>query len=128
MMQRVLLIILDSLGIGELPDAGEYGDKGSNTLANTADAVRGLNLSNLEALGLGFLGNFRGIGRPDRVRGCYGKMAAASKAKDTTSGHWEMMGVVINKPFPTYPDGFPSEIIDAFEKAIGRKILGNKPA
>ena len=128
MMQRVLLIILDSLGIGELPDAGEYGDKGSNTLANTADAVRGLNLSNLEALGLGFLGNFRGIGRPDRVRGCYGKMAEASKAKDTTSGHWEMMGVVINKPFPTYPDGFPSEIIDAFEKAIGRKILGNKPA
>lgn len=119
---------MDSLGIGELPDAGEYGDKGSNTLANTADAVRGLNLANLESLGLGFLGDFKGIGRPDKVRGCYGKMAEISKAKDTTSGHWEIMGVTVDRPFPTYPEGFPSEIIDAFEKAIGRKILGNKPA
>ena len=127
-MQRVLLIVLDGLGIGELPDADEYGDKGSNTLRNMADAVGGLNLSNLESLGLGFLGEFKGIGRPSQLKGCYGKMAEASKAKDTTSGHWEMMGVIVDKPFPTYPDGFPGEIIDAFEKAIGRKVLGNKPA
>ena len=127
-MQRVLLIVLDGLGIGELPDADEYGDKGSNTLRNMADAVGGLNLPNLESLGLGFLGEFKGIGSPGQLKGCYGKMAEASKAKDTTSGHWEMMGVIVDKPFPTYPDGFPGEIIDAFEKAIGRKVLGNKPA
>jgi len=127
-MQRVLLIVLDGLGIGELPDADEYGDKGSNTLRNMADAVGGLNLSNLESLGLGFLGEFKGIAMPSQLKGCYGKMAEASKAKDTTSGHWEMMGVIVDKPFPTYPDGFPGEIIDAFEKAIGRKVLGNKPA
>ncbi len=128
MEKRVLLIILDGLGIGELPDAEEYGDKGSNTLKNMVNAVDGLNLSNLEVLGLGFLGDFRGIGRPDKVKGCYGKMAEASKAKDTTSGHWEMMGIIVDRPFPTYPNGFPSEIIDAFEDAIGRKVLGNKPA
>ncbi len=127
-MQRVLLIVLDGLGIGELPDADEYGDKGSNTLRNMADAVGGLNLPNLESLGIGFLGEFKGIGMPEKLKGCYGKMAEASKAKDTTSGHWEMMGVIVDKPFPTYPDGFPQKIIDAFEKAIGRKVLGNKPA
>lgn len=127
-MQKILLIVLDGLGIGELPDAGEYGDKGSNTLKNTADAVGGLNLPNLESLGLGFLGNFKGICRPDKVKGCYGKMTEISKGKDTTSGHWEMMGVTVEKPFPTYPNGFPSEIITAFENATGRKVLGNKPA
>ena len=127
-MQRVLLIVLDGLGIGELPDADEYGDKGSNTLRNMADAVGGLNLPNLESLGIGFLGEFKGIGMPGQLKGCYGKMAEASKAKDTTSGHWEMMGVIVDKPFPTYPDGFPQKIIDAFEKAIGRKVLGNKHA
>jgi len=127
-MRKVLLIILDSLGIGELPDAGEYGDKGSNTLKNMADAVGGLSLPHLERLGLGFLGDFKGIRRPNNVKGCYGKMAEASKAKDTTSGHWEIMGVPVDKPFPTYPEGFPPEIIHAFEKATGKKILGNKPA
>ena len=127
-MKRVLLVIMDGLGIGELPDAEEYGDKGSNTLKNMADAAGGLNVPHLNRLGLGFLGCFRGIEKPDRVKGCYGKMAEVSKAKDTTAGHWEIMGVIVNKPFPTYPDGFPFEIIDAFEKAIGRKVLGNKPA
>src|SRR3989338_3014463 len=98
-MQRVLLIVLDGLGIGELPDAEEYGDEGSNTLRNMADAVGGLNLPNLESLGIGFLGEFKGIGMPGQLKGCYGKMAEASKAKDTTSGHWEMMGVIVDKPF-----------------------------
>lgn len=127
-MQKVLLIIIDGLGIGELPDAEEYGDKGSNTLRNMADAVSGLKLPNLESLGLGFLGDFKGIGRPQQLKGSYGKMAEASKAKDTTSGHWEITGVTVDKPFPTYPHGFPPEIITAFEDAIGRKTLGNKPA
>ncbi len=127
-MQRIILIVLDGMGIGELPDAEEYGDKGSNTLKNMAETVGGLNLPNLESLGLGFLGEFTGIGRPEQIKGCYGKMAEASKAKDTTSGHWEMMGVIVDKPFPTYPHGFPKEVIDAFEKAIGRKVIGNKPA
>jgi phosphopentomutase len=127
-MQRILLVVLDGLGIGELPDAKDYRDKESNTLGNMASTVGGLKLPNLESLGLGFLGNFKGIGKPDRVKGCYGKMAETSKGKDTTTGHWEMMGVTVGKPFSVYPNGFPLEIIDAFEKAIGRKILGNKPA
>ncbi len=127
-MQRILLVVLDGLGIGELPDAGEYGDKASNTLGNMADTVGGLKLPNLESLGLGFLGDFKGVDRPDDPKGCYGKMAEASKGKDTTTGHWEMMGVHVGEPFPVYPNGFPSEIIDAFEKAIRRKILGNRPA
>ncbi|MBI4710828.1 MAG: phosphopentomutase [Nitrospirae bacterium] len=128
MVKRILLIVLDGLGIGELPDAGEYCDIGSNTLKNMADAVGGLALPNLESLGLGYLGDFRGIGRPEKLKGSYGKMSEASKGKDTTSGHWEMMGVVVDKPFPTYPHGFPPEVITAFENAVGRKILGNKTA
>jgi len=119
---------MDGLGIGELPDAEEYGDKGSNTLRNMADAVGGLRLPNLESLGLGLLGDFRGIGSPKDVKGSYGKMIESSRAKDTTSGHWEITGVIVDKPFPTYPHGFPLEIINAFADAIGRKILGNKPA
>ncbi|MBI5025681.1 MAG: phosphopentomutase [Nitrospirae bacterium] len=128
MFERVILIIIDSLGIGELPDAGEFGDKGSNTLGNIAKAVGGLNLPNLEALGLGLLGDFTGIKKSEKPIGSYGRMKEVSPAKDTTSGHWELMGVPVDRPFPTYPEGFPQEIINAFEKAIGRRILGNKPA
>lgn len=127
-MQRILLIVLDGLGIGKLPDAEEYGDKESNTLGNMANAAGELKLPNFELLGLGFLGDFKGIGRPDRPEGCYGKMAEVSKGKDTTSGHWEMMGIPVDTPFPVYINGFPSEIILAFEEATGRKIIGNKPA
>lgn len=128
MKGRILLIVMDGVGIGELPDAEKYGDKGSNTLKNMADVVGGVKLPHLESIGLGFLDNFKGIERPAKLKGCYGKMAEASNAKDTTSGHWEMMGVIVDNPFPTYPNGFPPEIINAFENAIGRKILGNKPA
>jgi len=127
-MNRLILIIIDSLGIGELPDAEEFGDKGSNTLRNIAKAVRGLSLPNLEALGLGLLGDFTGIKKSEKLIGSYGRMKEVSPAKDTTSGHWELMGVPVDRPFPTYPEGFPQEIINAFEKAIGRRILGNKPA
>lgn len=128
MKRRILLIIVDGLGIGEMPDAGDYGDKGSNTLKNIAEAIGGLKLPNLESLGLGFLGDFKDIEKPAKPIGCYGRMAELSKAKDTTSGHWEIMGVRVEKAFPTYPNGFPSEVISAFEEAIGRKVLGNKPA
>jgi phosphopentomutase len=127
-MQRVMLIVMDGLGIGELPDAGAYGDAGSNTLRHIAAAVRDLRVPCLESLGLGMLGEFQGIKRCGSPVGCYGRMAEASKAKDTTSGHWEMMGIKVERPFPTYPDGFPPEVIRDFENAIGRKVIGNRPA
>ena len=125
---RVILIILDSLGVGELPDAAQYGDSGSDTLGHIAEAVGGLNLPNLEGLGLGRLGDFKGLGSANHRRGAFGRMAERSKGKDTTTGHWEMMGIILEKPFPVYPHGFPPEVIDPFKKAIGRDILGNIPA
>jgi phosphopentomutase len=128
MIQRVILIVLDGVGVGELPDAAEYGDVGSNTLAHVAEAVGGLALPNLEALGLGHIGHFAGIrlmGRPD---GCFGRMGQLSKGKDSTAGHWEMAGILLEEPFPTYPRGFPNEMLDLFEQASGRKGLGNRAA
>ncbi len=128
MIQRVILIVLDGVGVGELPDAAEYGDVGSNTLAHVAEAVGGLALPNLEALGLGHIGHFAGIrtmGQPD---GCFGRMGQLSKGKDSTAGHWEMAGILLEEPFPTYPRGFPKEMLDLFEQASGRKVLGNRAA
>jgi phosphopentomutase len=125
---RVILIILDGLGVGELPDADQYGDVGSDTLGNIAKAVGGLHLPNLERLGLGRVGDFKGLRSAGHRMGAYGRMAERSKGKDTTTGHWEMMGIILEKPFPVYPKGFPSEIIEPFKKAIGRDILGNIPA
>lgn len=127
MTDRILLLVLDSLGIGELPDANEYGDKGSNTMAHISYAVD-LGLPNLEKMGLGLLGDFRGIRRASRPSASYGVMSERSKGKDTTTGHWEMMGIILEEPFPTYPKGFPEDIIDSFKKAIGADILGNIPA
>jgi phosphopentomutase len=127
-IKRVILIILDACGIGELPDAHLYGDEGSNTIVNTAKAVGGLKLPNLEKLGLGSIESIPGVSSGRESLGNYGKMAELSAGKDSTSGHWEIMGLVLEKPFPVYPDGFPPEIIGPFEKAIGSKILGNKPA
>lgn len=126
MVKKIILITLDGLGIGELPDAEEFGDKGSNTLKNMAISVGGLNLPNLERMGLGMLGDFQGIKKIEDPIASFGIMAEASKAKDTSTGHWEMMGLIIKKPFPLYPDGFPSEVIETFEKAIGKKVLGNR--
>lgn len=119
--------MLDSLGIGELPDAKEYGDEGSNTLGHISYAVD-LGLPNLEKMGLGLLGDFRGIRRASKPYASYGIMSERSKGKDTTTGHWEMMGIILEEPFPTYPKGFPGDIIDSFRKAIGADILGNIPA
>lgn len=127
-MKRVILVVMDSVGIGELPDAYKYGDSGSDTLRNIAKAVNGLNLPNLERLGLGNIHEIQGVIPQKEPLGCYGKAAAASPGKDTTTGHWEIAGVVMHKAFPVYPNGFPEEIISEFEDRIGTKILGNYPA
>lgn len=125
---RVILIVLDSVGIGELPDASEYGDSRSNTLGNLADAVGGLKLPNLARLGLGNIAPIRGVPATEFPIACFGKMAELSKGKDTITGHWELMGIVNETPFPTYPNGFPPEVIESFQDAIGTKVIGNKPA
>lgn len=121
-------MVLDGTGIGALPDAARYGDEGSNTLGNLADAVGGLNLPNLQRLGLGNIGSIRGVPPAARADAAWGKMAECSPGKDTTTGHWELTGVILDRPFPVYPHGFPPEVINSFEKRIGRRVLGNKPA
>lgn len=127
-MKRAAIIVLDSVGIGELPDASKYGDEGSNTLVNIKKKYPEFNVPNMAALGLG---NIQGnetylLGKADNPKGCYGKMSEASNGKDTTTGHWEIAGIVTENPFPTFTDtGFPKEIMDKFESAIGRKTLGN---
>ncbi|HLV02265.1 MAG TPA: phosphopentomutase, partial [Acidobacteriota bacterium] len=125
--KRSLLLILDSVGVGAMPDAADFGDQGSDTLGHLA-ASRLLNLPNMSRLGLGNIRPLQDIPPVDRPIGFFGKAALASRGKDTTSGHWEMMGIILDHPFPTYPDGFPDEIVSAFEKAIGRKVIGNYPA
>lgn len=126
-VDRVVLIVLDSVGVGALPDAEKFGDTGSNTLANIAAAVP-LKLSNLSRMGIGNIVSLQSNEPVARPLAAYGKMASRSPGKDTTSGHWELAGLVLERPFPLYPHGFPREIIEPFEKAIGRRILGNKPA
>jgi phosphopentomutase len=128
MINRVVLIVMDSVGIGELPDAKLYGDKGSNTIGNISEKVGGLKLPNLQRIGLGNIDYIKGIDGVDNPEGCFGRAAEASSGKDTTTGHWEIAGIILNKPFPTYPNGFPKEIIEEFEKRIGTKTLANKPA
>ena len=128
MMNRVIVIVLDGLGVGAAPDAGEYGDQDANTLAHVADAVGGLTLPNLQSLGLGHIGAFSGIPRVGQPLGCFGRMAGLSKGKDATAGHWEMVGLVTKEPFPTYPEGLPEGVIEAIQEAIGRKALGNRVA
>ena len=125
MMKRAIIIVLDSVGMGELPDADSYGDVGSNTLGNIAAKLGNLKLNNLQKLGLGNIDNISGFEKHPAPKGCCGRMGEKSFGKDTTTGHWEMSGIILDKPFPTYPHGFPEEIINEFEKAINRKSLGN---
>ena len=127
-INRAIIVVLDSVGIGELPDAEEYGDTGADTLGNMAEELGGLDLPNLEKLGLGKIKDIIGLDSNIKAQGSYGRMAEASVGKDTTTGHWELAGLISKQPFPTYPDGFPDEVIDEFEKEIGKKVLGNKPA
>lgn len=124
---RIIIIILDSVGIGELPDAQNYGDSGSNTLGNLANAISGLKLPNIARLGLGNIAPIKGILPTEYPTSCFGKMAEQSLGKDTITGHWELMGIITEKAFPTYPNGFPQELIESFQDAIGTKIIGNKP-
>jgi len=123
---RAFLIVMDGVGIGELPDAYEYRDQGSNTLGNTVKAVGKLDIPNLLSLGLGEL--VEELPKSSHIIGAYGKMMEKSVGKDTLIGHWEMMGIITTEDFPTYPNGFPTEVISRFESEIGRKVLGNKPA
>lgn len=125
MTKRIVLIVLDSVGIGELPDAAAYGDEGSNTLVNTARHVNGLKIPNLAKLGLGNITDIMGVPKVNNPLAAYGKMAEVSEGKDTTTGHWEMSGIILDYPFPTYPHGFPKQIIDEFEAQISTKIIGN---
>lgn len=127
-MKRAFVIILDGAGVGELPDAKLYGDSGSNTLVNLAKKVGGLRLPMLSKLGLGCISPIKGVSCPEEPMGNYGKMAEISPGKDSTTGHWELGGIVVDKPFPTYPQGFPEGILEEFTKQTGYKVLGNKPA
>jgi len=124
----VILVVLDSVGCGDAPDAASYGDEGSNTLANTARAVGGLRLPHLGRLGLGHLTSIEGVPPEPMPQGCFGRLTEISAGKDTTTGHWELAGLPLLKPFPTYPHGFPAELIAEFERRIGRRVLGNYPA
>ena len=123
---RVILIVLDSVGIGELPDARTYGDQGSNTVGNIAARVP-LAVPGLRAVGLSRVVEIGGAGDPEPL-GAYGRMAEASPGKDSVTGHWEIAGLVLDRPFPVFPHGFPRELIEEFERRIGRGTLANKPA
>ncbi len=125
---RVTVIVLDSVGIGWLPDAAAYGDEGSNTLCNIARQVGQLRLPTLGALGLGNIAHIEGVPPTEEPLAAWGKMAEKSAGKDTTTGHWELAGLILDKPFPVYPRGFPREVIAEFSRRIGRPVLGNKPA
>src|SRR5436853_1641947 len=127
-MPRACVIVLEAVGAGGLPDAAEFGDEGSNTLANVARAVRGLDLPTLEALGLGNIEPLEGCAPQPGAPAIAGRLLERSKGKDTTTGHWELMGVVTPQAMPTYALGFPDEVIDPFMNRTGRGVLGNRPA
>lgn len=122
------MIVLDGVGAGEAPDAAAYGDTGSNSLANTARAVGGLHLPRMARIGLGHITPIQGVEAVNPTSGAYGKMKPVSAGKDSITGHWELMGVYLPDPFPTYPDGFPPEVLEAFKRLTGLDVLGNKPA
>ena len=126
--RAVAVVVLDSVGIGGAPDAAEFGDAGSATLQNTAASVGGLRLPNLTKLGLGDVVAAAGLEAAPAPEGAFGIMTELSPGKDTTTGHWELMGVILERAFPLYPEGFPDEVMDAFRAAIGSSTLGNYPA
>jgi phosphopentomutase len=127
MIDRVFLTVLDSVGVGELPDADAYGDRGSDTLGNISRRVP-LKLPTLQTLGLAHVANVHGMARVQTPLGAYGRMAERSKGKDSVTGHWEIAGIVLERAFPTFPDGFPKDVIAEFERRIGRPTLGNYAA
>lgn len=127
-MSRAIIIVMDSAGIGELPDADKYGDKGSNTIGNISREFKNLSLPNLGNLGIGNIAPIEGVPQNPTPEGAYGKMSEMSPGKDTTTGHWELMGIVLDNAFPTYPSGFPKDVIEEFEGLIGRKTIANEVA
>ena len=127
-LRRAILVVLDGVGAGENPDSHAYGDDGASSLEHCALAVGGLTLPNLGRIGLGNITPILGTAPAADASGSYGRMAEIGAGKDSTTGHWEITGVVLKKPLPTYPHGFPPDLVAAFEQAIGRKVLGNKPA
>src|ERR671938_1342944 len=127
-MARACVIVLDAVGAGALPDADEYGDEGSNPLGNVPGAGGGLDLPNLEALGLGNVERLEGCPPQPGAPAVAGRLFERSKGKDTTTGHWELMGVVTPQPLPTYPHGFPHDVVDPFMNRTSRGVLGNRPA
>jgi phosphopentomutase len=127
-VKRAILVVLDGVGAGANPDAYDYGDDGASSLEHCALAIGGLALPNLGSIGLGNITPILGTPPTDNARGSYGRMAEAGTGKDSTTGHWEMTGVVLHKPLPTYPNGFPADLVAHFEQAIGRKVIGNKAA
>lgn len=126
--KKVHLVVLDSVGIGEAPDAEKFGDVGADTLGHIAQQKNGLHMPNMEKLGLSNIRELQGIKKVDEPLAYYGIMEEASVGKDTMTGHWEMMGLYIDKPFKVYPEGFPKQLIDELEERTGRKVIGNKPA
>ena len=127
-LKRAILIVLDGVGAGENPDADAYGDAGASSLEHCAQAIGGLELPNLGQIGLGNITPILGTPPIEHASGAYGRMAEAAAGKDSTTGHWEMTGVVLRKALPTYPHGFPPEVVEPFERAIGHKVIGNKVA
>ena len=128
MRRRAVILVLDGVGIGAAPDAAAYGDVGSDTLGNLARAQHGLALPQLQALGLGNVAPLEGVAPTDAPEAAWGMMQPASAGKDSTSGHWEIAGLHLERPFPTYPSGFPTAVLDAFAAATGRGVLGNVAA
>jgi phosphopentomutase len=125
MSKRAIIIVLDGVGIGAAPDAAAYGDIGSNTLGNVARAVGGMRLPHLERAGLGNIAPLTGVATMDAPAGAWGLLVPASAGKDSTTGHWEIAGVHLLRPFPTYPNGFPAAIVDEFANRTGRGVIGN---
>ncbi|HSJ63534.1 MAG TPA: phosphopentomutase, partial [Gemmatimonadaceae bacterium] len=127
-MTRAAIIVLDGVGAGAAPDAADYGDEGSDTLGNLARAVGGMHLPSLQALGLGNALRLLGVPPSEAPWAAWGTMRPRSPGKDSTTGHWEIAGIVLERPFPTYPDGFPADLVDAFARATGRSVIGNVAA
>jgi phosphopentomutase len=128
MINRVIVLVVDGLGVGAMPDAAEYGDAGSNTLSHLADAVGGLSLPTMEALGLGHITEIKGVRTMGQPEGCFGRLGFLSKSVDSMAGYWEMAGCLTDVAGPQYPNGFPSDMVAILEQAFGRKIVGNRRA
>lgn len=127
-LNRAVIVVMDSMGCGAMPDSAKYGDVGADTLGHIGEFVNGLDVPNLQALGLGNIHKIKGVAPVENPRAFYARSAERSNGKDTTTGHWEIAGLITEKPFPTYPNGFPKEVMDEFEKRTGKQTIGNYPA